>query len=192
MSSFSIKNTIQLPKKIRVDYIETGALDITNGGDFKYTMPSAVLVSDGVAIETDFNNSINTPVKASITSNTSSFLNEMTIDGVNRITYTGNRSRPFAVNISIGATLAAATGNNRLCNFHIYRDGISIPTSVVSSNIREGNQVINLSTEVPIIMNKGQYIELWCENTEFSSPGVVANVIIQTMTIVCIGMSYVL
>ena len=61
----------------------------------------------------------------------------MEVVGTNRIVYTGARERAFTVNVTVSASLAPAGGNNRLCNFIIYRNGMPLTASQTSANLRE-------------------------------------------------------
>lgn len=158
-------------------------IKIVPGGDFIYTMPSGVLFKDGNTVPTDIT-AINNPVKCVISDNDTSFLNEMEVVGTNRIVYTGARERAFTVNVTVSASLAPAGGNNRLCNFIIYRNGSPLTTARTSVNLRENLQVVSSTISVPIRMHTDDYLEVWVENTENK-----ANIIVRMLSVVAIALS---
>lgn len=158
-------------------------LQIAPGGDFIYDMPTGVLFKSGNTVPTPIA-ATGVAVKCVVSDNETCFLNEMEVEGTNKIVYTGKRPRAFNVTASVSASLDDGGGNNRLCNFIIHRNGVPLTSAIGSTNLRRRSQVVSTTISVPIRMNIGDYIEIWVENTES-----IADIIVCNLSIVAIALS---
>ncbi|MBL7931263.1 MAG: hypothetical protein JNL60_05160, partial [Bacteroidia bacterium] len=103
---------------------------------------------------------VNSPVKIQGTT-TSANLFRVSSSVNNRLVYTGNKTKRFAVICSLSSI---ASGNNKNFSFYISKNGSVLPESKqlmkCSSSVDRGS--ITLSCTVSLSTN--DYIEVWCEN----------------------------
>ena len=109
----------------------------------------------------------------------------MESDDNNKLTYTGIENKAFMTTLNLTARIQNSSGNNRVCNFMIFRNGIKLTNAQISSNLRENGQTYSLSLTIPIILKTDDYIEVWCENTENTT-----NIVVTNISLICIAMSY--
>ena len=183
-NNFQIYNDNNNIKSLITEELENAPnITILPGGDFEYSMPSGYLFKTNNTIATPIAVQ-DQPVKAVLSDNQGLFLNEMVVQGINRLQYTGDRTRSFMITCNISAHLDSAAGNNRVCAFLLYKNGAAIAGAIITMNLRESVNIAAGSITVPVWMAKNDYIELWVENTENS-----ADIIINTLGYIAWGMS---
>jgi hypothetical protein len=107
-------------------------------------------------------NETDTPIKCAGTTAAQGTAYLVTQATTNRLTYTGNRTRTFAVIATVGISAAATTTTGKL---HIYKGGSPVTGSTITrffSNSDTG--AIAISCIVELATN--EYVELWCETND--------------------------
>jgi hypothetical protein len=84
----------------------------------------------------------------------------------NRLTYTGNKTRRFAIIASLSVTAQAA---NKNFSFYIYKNGVKITESEQAMRLSSGVDVCSLTISCTLQLVKNDYIEVWAANTSDDS-----------------------
>jgi hypothetical protein len=109
-----------------------------------------------IAAQTD--NDADTPIKvAGFTSGND--CSGFTADGDNRLRYDGATQRVFHFTCAFSASCSSATA----AIFYLYKNGALISGSAIYRTIGAGAETGAQAITCLVRMNKGDYVELWCE-----------------------------
>ena len=103
------------------------------------------------------NNLANTPIKAAgetLGVNCYGFSHS-----TNRLTYTGNTGRTFAIDCAFSVSCSGATQSI----MHLYKNGEAIPGAHIERKIGTGGDIGAGSVIGLVRLKKDDYVELWCE-----------------------------
>lgn len=103
---------------------------------------------------------INTPVKVNGITSSANLFRVDTNSQNNRLRYTGTKTRFFNV-INTFSMLGA---NNKLMAFHIYKNGVRVPTIYVENKLLNAGDVGAATIMGTISLSTNDYVELWAEN----------------------------
>lgn len=106
---------------------------------------------------------VDTPIKAAGTTIITGNFTSIYFDqpAVGRLRYTGTQTEVFFVEGTFSMTAAA---NNKVFDFHLYKNGSLIPGSTVSRKIATGADVGSAAISTGVELEEDDYVELWVEN----------------------------
>jgi hypothetical protein len=84
----------------------------------------------------------------------------------NQLTYTGTKTRRFAVTASVSVTSSSA---NKYFSFYIYKNGIKLPESEQAMRLSTGVDKGSLTITCTAQLSTNDYIEIWAANTSDAS-----------------------
>lgn len=104
---------------------------------------------------------VNTPTKV-LGTTTAVSLFRVSSPSNNKLTYTGTRTRRFALICSLSLT---SGGNNKYYSFYIYKNGVMLPESKQELKLGSGVDKGSVTLSCTLQLNPNDYIEVWVENT---------------------------